>query len=78
MILIGETAMRLTGRTSYAPVELLKTRQMLADEQQQKAEAEAAMQNHEALANVAGAAKDGSVALKNVAQLPQQQMQKAA
>lgn len=69
IVLDMEAVMRMTARDRNAPVAALKSVQRMQDEAQQKAEADAAMQNHMALANVAGAAKDGSVAAKNIAQL---------
>ncbi|HEY2068271.1 MAG TPA: portal protein [Rhizomicrobium sp.] len=79
-IIDGEAILRLASRDWNAPVEVLKSADQLQQEAQAKAQSEAAMANHMALANVAGAAKDGSAALKNVAQaggMPQQQMQEA-
>lgn len=67
MIVDGEGILRLAGRDFNTPVAVLKTRGQLQAEADQKAQAEAAMQNHTALANLAGAAKDGTGAIKNLA-----------
>jgi hypothetical protein len=68
IVLDMEEIMRLTAADENAPASALKTPERMAEEAQQRADAEAAQANHLALANIAGAAKDGSVALKNVAQ----------
>lgn len=67
LVLDLEAVQRLTGRDTNAPAEVLKSPQRMAEEAQQKAEAEQAMQNHALVASAAGAAKDGSAAMKNVA-----------
>jgi hypothetical protein len=65
-ILDGEAILRLAARDFNAPVEALKSPEALQQEAQAKAQADAAMQNHMAIANLAGAAKDGSAAVKNL------------
>lgn len=67
IVINGEQILRLASRDFNAPVSVLKTSEQLQAEAQQKAEADAAMQNHAAIANLAGAAKDGTGALKNLA-----------
>lgn len=67
MYLDGEAILRIASKDYYAPVGAIKSPEVLQQEAQAKQEAEAAMQNHEALANLAGAAKDGSAAVKNLA-----------
>jgi hypothetical protein len=59
--------MRLVANDLNAPPEALKSPEVLAQEAQAQAEAEAALNNHAAIANIAGAAKDGTAAMKNVA-----------
>jgi hypothetical protein len=62
-----EAISRITNRDTNAPAAILKTPQRVQQEAQQKAEADQAMQQHMALQNVAGAAKDGTAAVKNMA-----------
>lgn len=66
LIIDGEMMMRIAGRDWNAPAGALKSPELLQQEAQAKAEAEQAMQQHMALANLAGAAKDGTGALKNL------------
>ena len=70
-ILDSEAILRLTGRDLNTPVEILKSPDRLAQEDQAAAEAEQAMNAHAQIASLAGAAKDGSAALKNVADVGQ-------
>ena len=67
MILSAEGIMRLEQRSLNAPIEALRTPEELQQMRQQQAEAQAAMNNHTELANVASSAKDGTAALKNMA-----------
>jgi hypothetical protein len=68
LIIDGEAILRIASRNFNAPVAALKSADQLQEEAQQRAQAEAQMNAHEALANVAGAAKDGASALKSAAQ----------
>lgn len=68
LIIDGEAILRIASRNFNAPVAALKSADALAQEAQQRADAEAQMNAHAQLANVAGAAKDGASALKNAAQ----------
>lgn len=65
-ILDIEAILRLTGQDLNTPAVALKSPQVVQQEAQAAAEAQAQAQNHAALANVAGAAKDGTAALKNI------------
>lgn len=67
LILDIEETMRTTGRDLNTPSRLLKSVERLQEEAQARAEAEAQMNQHAALQSVAGAAKDGTAALKNMA-----------
>lgn len=62
----GEAILRLTSDDLYAPVGVVKTPERVAEERQAKAEADAMMQNHMALANVAKSAKDGAAAVSSL------------
>ena len=73
-----QSIMRMSADDLNAPAGALKTDEQLQAEAQQQAEAEAAMQNHMALANVAQAAKDGTGAVKNLADASSGQMREAA
>lgn len=78
-ILQDEAILRLAARDWNAPIDTLKTADDIAQDQQDQQQSEAMMANHMALANVAGAAKDGSAAVKNLAQaVPPQQLRQAA
>lgn len=68
LALDSEAIMRLTAEDLNAPTAVLKSPERMAAEREQKAAAEAAMNDHMELANVASAAKDGSAAVKNIAQ----------
>lgn len=61
-----EAVMRETGKDVNTPIALLKTPEKLQQEAQAAADAEQALQQHMQLANLAGAAKDGSAAIKNI------------
>lgn len=63
----SQNIIQLGGKLLNTPIGALKTPDQIANENQAKAEAEQAMQNHMALGSVAGAAKDASGAVKNVA-----------
>jgi hypothetical protein len=75
-VLDFEAILRLAGRDLNTPALALKSTDQVAQEAQQAAEAQAQMNNHAALANVAGAARDGAGAVKSMAQA-QQVMQPA-
>ena len=62
-----EAIMRLTAQEANAPASALKSPEQLQQEAEQQAQAEQAMQNHMAVANLAKSAKDGSAAVKNMA-----------
>lgn len=62
-----DAVQRLTSRDLNAPAEVLKTPARMQQEAEQRAEAEQALQDHAKLESLAGAAKDGSAAYKNVA-----------
>lgn len=62
-----EGIMRLSARDWNAPPGVLRAPEVLAQERQQKAESEQAMAQHMQLTNIASAAKDGTGALKNLA-----------
>jgi hypothetical protein len=66
IVLDMEEIMRLTADDANAPPSALKSPDQMQQEAQQKAEATAAAAQHMQIANLAGAAKDGSAALKNV------------
>jgi hypothetical protein len=63
--------MRLAANDLNAPAQIMKTPEQMQAEAQADADAEQAMSQHMALANVAGAAKDGSAAVKNLSQAQQ-------
>lgn len=67
-ILDSEAIMRLAGRDLNTPALALKSPDQLAQEKQAAAEAQATMNNHMALSNVADAAQSGASAVKNLAQ----------
>ena len=67
-VLDAEQILRITAKDLATPVAILKSPQQVADEKQQAAQAASAAQNQEALANVAGAANDTSMAVRNIAQ----------
>lgn len=62
-----EAIMRLTGKDLGTPVQILKSADRLAQEKQQAAEAQQAMNGHDQLASLAGSAKDGAQALQTLA-----------
>lgn len=66
-----DAILRLVGRDLNTPALAIKSADRVAQETQQAAEAQAQMNDHAALANVAGAAKDGASAMKNMAQAQQ-------
>lgn len=66
-VLDGEWIMRRTQRDLNAPVNALKSPQVMAQEQEAQAQAEAAMAQHAQLQSMAGAAAQGSQAVKNLA-----------
>lgn len=70
-VLNPEGILRLVARDRNAPTPTLNTPDQVAAAAQAQAEVEARLANHQALANVAGAAKDGSDALRNVVALRQ-------
>ncbi len=78
----GEAILRIASRDFNAPMEALKSKQRLVQEAQAKQQAEAEMNAHAAITNLAGAAKDGTGALKNLADAQNanggQEMQEAA
>lgn len=86
MIVDGEYILRLAQRDWYAPVKTLKSPEQLQQEAQARAEAEQQQMQNETAESIAGAAKDGSGAIKNLAALrgtragqpPQQQLREAA
>lgn len=67
-VLDPEAILRLVANDLATPSAILRTPQQVADQKQQDAQAAAAQQNQEALANVAGAANDTSMAVRNLAQ----------
>lgn len=66
VIIDYDYAQRLAGRDWNAPAQLLLTPEQVQAAKDKQAQAEAAMNAHAAIANLAGAAKDGSVAAKNL------------
>lgn len=68
IIIDGEAILRIASKDFNAPVAALKSADTLQQEAQAQQESEAAMAAHAQIANIAGAAKDGTAALKNAAQ----------
>jgi hypothetical protein len=68
VVLDMEEIMRLTADDANAPPSALKSAELMQQEAQQKAEAEQAAAQHMQAVQLAGAAKDGSSAIKNLAQ----------
>lgn len=64
-----EAYMRLSAMDLNAPAVLLKTPQRMQQEAQAAAQAQQEINQHEAAANLAGAAKDGSQAVKNLSEV---------
>lgn len=67
LVLDVEAIMRLTSRSRNAPAEILKTAERMNAEAKAQADAQAEAAQQAQIANVAGAAKDGSSAVKNLA-----------
>lgn len=80
MFLDGEYILRLAQRDFYAPVGTIKSPQVLQQEAQAREDAQKQMAQHAGIANIAGAAKDGAGALKQImaAKASSDQMQEAA
>ena len=66
IVLDIEAIMRLTGRDLNAPAMVLKTPDQMDQVRQQAAQAAQQQQQHAALANMAGAAKDGGAAMQSI------------
>ena len=78
-VLDGQAIVRLTARDLHTPAVSLKSEQRVAEEMQAEQQAAAANMQAGQLQSVARAAKDGSGAVANLAQLaPQQGGQQAA
>jgi hypothetical protein len=67
-VLDGEYILRLAQKDFYAPVKTLKSPEQLQQEAEAAQQALAQQQQGENIASIAGAAKDGAGALKNIAQ----------
>jgi hypothetical protein len=67
MVLDSEWIMRRSQRDLNAPIGALKSPERMQQEAEQQAQAEAAAAQHAQMQSLAGAAADGSQALKNVA-----------
>jgi hypothetical protein len=80
LVLDNEAIMRLTSRNRNAPAEILKTAERMNAEAEAEAEAKAEAARQAQITNIAGAAKDGSAAVKNLsgAGVGAQQMREAA
>jgi hypothetical protein len=75
-VIDAEGIIRLTGRLLNAPAAALKTVQQVQDARDQKAQADAAMNQHMQAASIAKTAKDGGAAVNSFAQagVPPQQL----
>ncbi|HEV2673387.1 MAG TPA: portal protein [Aliidongia sp.] len=67
VVIDSEAIMRITGRDLNAPVAALRSADDLAQERQAQQDAEQALQQHAAIANLAGAAKNGAGAVQSLA-----------
>jgi len=70
-ILDCEAILRLTGKDLNTPAIILKSPEQVAQDDAQQAQLSQAANAHGAIANLAGVAKDGTAAIKNLAQAGQ-------
>ncbi len=78
LIIDSEFTMRLAGRDWNAPSGVLRSPDELQEERDEQAKAAAAQQNHEGIANLAGAGRDAAGAVKGLAEAGQIAQQRAA